>query len=140
MNTASKSDKIRFIVLLSNLCDLKIINQCQIMTYFKCSIENKKKTIILDGITVRGCISRNKQNQQCVDNSCLTCRSNNCNAQIFPEDRLSCMHCEGSSCVNQTNTVDVRYPCAQYTQNDSCYSVFSSGKAKNIISFFIETN
>lgn len=65
---------------------------------------------------------------QCGNDSCASCKSNKCNANIFPEDRLSCLHCEGSDCVNQRNTVEVRYPCANYQPNDSCYSVFSNGK------------
>lgn len=71
-------------------------------------------------------MTRQRQNQ-CSNGKCFICRTNNCNSQIYPEDRLSCVHCEGSGCVNQTNTIEVRYPCANYRADDSCYSVFSSG-------------
>lgn len=82
---------------------------------------------ILDGITIRGCLPHHQQTL-CNTDSCSFCRSNKCNSQIFPEDRLNCLHCEGSSCVNQTNTIDVRYPCAKYDADDECYSIFSYGK------------
>lgn len=72
-------------------------------------------------------MSRQRQSR-CSEDSCTVCRSNKCNAQIFPEDRLSCLHCEGGSCVNQSNTVEVRYPCVNYKPDDSCYSVFSNGE------------
>ncbi|XP_055308419.1 uncharacterized protein LOC129572481 [Sitodiplosis mosellana] len=81
-------------------------------------------TRIEHGITIRGCLSHREQTL-CEPGSCSFCRSNKCNAQIFPEDRLSCLHCEGSICVNQTNTIDVRYPCSNYVADDECYSVFS---------------
>lgn len=81
----------------------------------------------VDGFTVRGCLTPQILSQ-CSDGACVSCRVNKCNSQIFPEDRLSCLHCEGSDCVNQANTIEVRYPCANYQENDSCYSIFSNGK------------
>lgn len=67
---------------------------------------------------------------ECSDNDdeCALCTSNKCNGNIFPENRLHCLHCEGSTCVNQTNTVAVRYPCVNYISSDSCYTVFADGK------------
>lgn len=79
---------------------------------------------LLDAITSRGCLS-NQMEKGCDDSTCTRCKSDKCNAQIFPEDRLSCLHCEGESCVNQTNTIDVRYPCVKYVLEDECYSIFS---------------
>lgn len=83
--------------------------------------------VIIGGVTIRGCLSHRKKPSNGTD-TCQFCRSNKCNSEIFPADRLSCLHCEGSSCVNQTNTVDVRYPCVNYELKDECYTIFSYGK------------
>lgn len=81
----------------------------------------------LDHATVRGCLT---PEITCSENeeSCQGCTSDRCNGNVFPENRLHCLHCSGSSCVNQTNTVSVRYPCVNYESIDSCYDVFSHGK------------
>lgn len=81
---------------------------------------------VLDDVTIRGCspvqteVSINENNHQ-------TCENDRCNGDIFPEDRLHCLHCAGSSCVNQADTIDVRHPCVNYDGNDKCYSIFSPG-------------
>lgn len=59
------------------------------------------------------------------------CAIDKCNGKIFPESRLHCLHCEGPSCVNQSNTVDVRHPCVNYVKDDQCYSIFEHGKCFN---------
>lgn len=58
----------------------------------------------------------------------FSCGSTKCNGDIFPIDRLHCLHCAGESCVNAPNNVTIRYPCVNFTDTDSCYSVFSYGK------------
>lgn len=83
------------------------------------------------GITIRGCLANNFE-ADC-KTTCTSCKSDKCNAQIFPEDRLSCLHCQGKSCVNQTNTIDVRYPCEKYVQDDECFSIFSYGNSLHIL-------
>lgn len=88
-------------------------------------------TSFSDRVTVRGCTTRQEQNDY-GKHASNYCKSNKCNGKIFPEDRLSCLHCAGNSCVNQTNTVDVRYPCINYHPDDMCYSVFSTGKSIEI--------
>lgn len=90
----------------------------------------------LDGITIRGCSSHrhddNNISSQLIEcngsNDCSSCKTDKCNGNIFPENRLHCLHCGGSSCVNQTNTIDVRHPCVNYVADDNCYSVFSHGR------------
>ncbi|XP_031624828.1 calponin homology and LIM domain-containing protein-like [Contarinia nasturtii] len=81
-------------------------------------------TSIENGITTRGCLSSSKK-RICSENSCSRCKSNKCNGEIFPEDRLICLHCSGSNCVSQGNSIDVRFPCVNYVPNDECYSIFS---------------
>lgn len=82
---------------------------------------------VLDGVTIRGC-SPAQTVESTKEDPYETCKTDKCNGDIFPEDRLHCLHCAGSSCVNQANTFDVRYPCVNYDGNDKCYSVFSFGK------------
>lgn len=91
-------------------------------------------TFISDGITIRGCLASHLLTSECGGNTCTSCKSDKCNAQIFPEDRLTCLHCQGESCVNQTNTIEVRHPCVNYTPNDECYTVFSRGNYSDISS------
>lgn len=65
--------------------------------------------------------------------SCFHCNSDKCNDKIFPTNRLYCFQCEGDKCIHVDNSVNVRYPCANYTRNDNCYSVFSKGKITYLI-------
>lgn len=73
---------------------------------------------------MRGCLG-NQMNIGCNNSTCVSCKYDKCNAQIFPEDRLSCLHCKGENCVNQTNTIEVRFPCVKYVPNDECYTIFT---------------
>lgn len=98
---------------------------------------------VLDQNTIRGCLAHHLEHE-CNNDTCVSCRSDKCNSQIFPENRLSCLHCGGSSCVNQTNTIKVRYFCANYDALDECYSVFSHGNLcrlmhslKNTVKIFV---
>lgn len=77
-----------------------------------------------DGITVRGCGKPATED----NTTSFSCPSNRCNGDIFPVDRLHCLHCAGADCVRAPNNVTYRYPCVNYTEADSCYSVFSHGK------------
>lgn len=71
-------------------------------------------------------------NTKCVKNEeCNVCMNSKCNGNVFPENRLHCLHCAGSTCVNQSNTVAVRHPCENYVNDDTCYSVFSHGILNN---------
>lgn len=80
-------------------------------------------------MTIRGCLTNQLGfGNECEEDKCIRCKTDKCNAQIFPEARLSCLHCQGKSCVNQTNTIDVRYPCVNYDEKDQCYAIFSHGK------------
>lgn len=82
---------------------------------------------VLDGVTIRGCLAISTVVPNNEDNY-EKCEDDKCNGDIFPEDRLHCLHCAGSSCVNQADTIDVRHPCVNYDRNDKCYSIFSPGK------------
>ncbi|XP_031624827.1 uncharacterized protein LOC116341726 [Contarinia nasturtii] len=81
-------------------------------------------TKIEHGITIRGCTRSTGKISLNTDFFAI-CKSNNCNAQNFPADRLSCLHCEGGSCANQSNSIEMRYPCVNYHPNDQCYSIIS---------------
>lgn len=56
------------------------------------------------------------------------CTTDKCNGKIFPESRLHCLHCAGGSCVNQSDTIEVRHPCVNYVREDRCYSIFEFSK------------
>lgn len=88
---------------------------------------NSNDVFISDGITIRGCLG-NQLDVGCNNSTCVSCKKEKCNAQIFPEDRLSCLHCKGASCVNQTNTIEVRFPCVKYVKDDECFTIFKHGK------------
>lgn len=89
-----------------------------------------------DGITVRGCKTPTMECASVVvgesGDQCSACESEKCNGNIFPEYRLHCLQCAGEKCVRPSNSVAVRYPCANYVESDSCYGVFSPGKALNL--------
>lgn len=87
-----------------------------------------------DRMTVRGCKT---PTMDCTngaidvnDEQCTACDSGKCNGNVYPEYRLHCLHCAGENCVLPSNSITVRYPCANYVENDSCYNIFSSGKRK----------
>lgn len=95
--------------------------------YVSTSITKRNSFVLLDGHTIRGCTPLNPT-WMSTTNEYDVCAIDKCNGKIFPESRLHCLHCEGNSCVNQTNTVDVRHPCLNYVKNDQCYSIFEHGK------------
>lgn len=97
-----------------------------------CVIDCENQFANEDGTTVRGC---KKPTMECANGTdgadgdqCAACGSNKCNGDIYPENRLHCWHCAGADCVRPSTAVAVRYPCANYAEYDSCYSIFSYGK------------
>lgn len=58
--------------------------------------------------------------------NCKQCSDNNCNGEVFPANRLLCLHCEGSNmtgdCYKSIDDYqDLSYPCEIYNFRDSCY-------------------
>lgn len=90
----------------------------------------KKYFSDLDGNTVRGCTPTNAAWLKKIseNDEYELCSSDQCNGKVFPENRLHCLHCSGLSCVNQSNTIDVRHPCVNYVATDECYTIFQYGK------------
>ncbi|KAL7740569.1 hypothetical protein ACLKA6_009456 [Drosophila palustris] len=52
--------------------------------------------------------------------NCKTCKEDNCNLGIFPEDRLLCYQCSGAAC-NKVSAAMLS-PCALYRSEDACYT------------------
>ncbi|KAM7352834.1 uncharacterized protein ACRADG_005199 [Cochliomyia hominivorax] len=73
-------------------------------------------------LIVRGC---NTGKISCSDNTtCKTCKGTNCNTGIFPDKRINCYQCSGSSCLDTTNLTSK--PCLKYVSNDKCYTLGKS--------------
>lgn len=61
------------------------------------------------------------------------CNHNNCNMNIFPENRLKCYRCNGE---DECNYIDSRransalqpQPCGKYVLGDECFSYLGKGK------------
>lgn len=111
----------------------KTIFDAQIILEYTIDIRYVFFSLNPDGITTRGCsppqtdeFSEDK-NDWCKGDECNECTTSKCNGEIFPKNRLHCLHCDGNSCVNRTNDDDVRHPCVRYNSNDECYNIFSHG-------------
>lgn len=90
--------------------------------YKECMVAMKDQQVI------RSCLDDKElfvQNQCHLSNSmeCATCTDANCNKFIFPEDRLKCHVCTGSSC-----TGSVGQYCQLYDSNDYCFAKYENGK------------
>ncbi|XP_065369864.1 uncharacterized protein LOC135962058 [Calliphora vicina] len=94
---------------------------CQILPHTECFTRIDK-----EGVTHRGCLS-DVNDDVFVDCSsgnsttCEVCTTNNCNAEIFPEGRKSCIQCDSAvfpGCEDNAN--DFASICSMYVENDSC--------------------
>ncbi|XP_073835559.1 uncharacterized protein [Musca autumnalis] len=79
-----------------------------------------------DGVTRRGCLSDVNDDlfNDCTSGSstkCKICNTNDCNSEIFPEERKSCIQCDSalfSAC--EDNPSQFAQTCAIYEENDRC--------------------
>ena len=82
--------------------------------------------------THRGCTSE-LENTDCSPQTinCKECVKNNCNGEIFPSSRLSCVQCSSSSktdgCYLTTKSTNASV-CLNYNFRDSCFSYVDSTK------------
>ncbi|XP_037819819.1 prestalk protein-like [Lucilia sericata] len=81
---------------------------------------------VVNKLVVRGCASKSDIQQCSNSKTCETCDSVNCNTGIFPKGRITCYQCTGSSCEDVTANNIVYKVCANYEENDQCYTVAKS--------------
>lgn len=77
-------------------------------------------TVVVAGITRRGCLSRLFPNNYCPE-PCDRCQSNLCNRHIFPANRLRCFQCLGHACIDVSKSNSSLLPCPVYHEKDRCY-------------------
>lgn len=83
--------------------------------------------MISDGHTIRGCMTDVLSDlglQECKGNDCLSCNSNNCNADVVPKTRLRCHQCDNKN--NAVCGMDIKTlaptACLLYDTEASCYA------------------
>ncbi|KAL5278422.1 hypothetical protein ACFFRR_003204 [Megaselia abdita] len=69
------------------------------------------------GATERGCSTKELQ---CNNSSCSTCSGDNCNKEVFPANRLSCLQCHGTDDCNQGSTTGSY--CSKFVEDDACFT------------------
>ncbi|KAJ6648787.1 hypothetical protein Bhyg_04018 [Pseudolycoriella hygida] len=57
-----------------------------------------------------------------------TCSGDNCNSNIYPENRLSCHKCVGVGCL-VSNDLPTPTPCQRYKEDDECFTYLYNGVA-----------
>lgn len=83
-----------------------------------------KTVTLLGGRTERGCA-----NELIVTGEALSyeCAELNCNANLFPTNRLSCHQCSGPECsADLTSNTTFLETCRNYDINDQCFSFVDS--------------
>uniref|UniRef100_A0A1I8NLT5 DUF753 domain-containing protein n=1 Tax=Stomoxys calcitrans TaxID=35570 RepID=A0A1I8NLT5_STOCA len=97
---------------------------CAVMPFTQCY-----SRVLSDGATERGCLSNLYDDEflSCLDGSsstCKSCKGNNCNKELFPEDRLKCHICDSSvdeNCESAPNSLAI---CPLYEAADTCVTTF----------------
>lgn len=75
---------------------------------------------LLGGRTERGCTSEIPVIGDAVADQCP---DSDCNANIFPPNRISCHQCSGSQCSGDlTTTTEFVEMCQNFVANDQCFS------------------
>lgn len=98
-----------------NVNDLKYNQICE-AGITKCIVKVDNK------LTVRSCASESDVSKCADANTCKTCDSINCNTGIFPQKRINCYQCNGTTCTDvATNSVSSK-PCLIYEEKDECYT------------------
>ena len=83
-------------------------------------------SFFIEGVTHRGCLSDVNDDvyNDCSSgnsNSCDVCKSNNCNSQIYPEGRRSCIQCDSAIFPGcEANAEDFTSICPIYVENEKC--------------------
>lgn len=93
---------------------------CAVLPYTECY-----SRVLSDGATERGCLSNLYDDEftSCLNGTsatCKSCKGNNCNSDIFPEDRLKCHICESTSDSNCEASPNSLATCPSYTSEDTC--------------------
>ncbi|XP_037961113.1 uncharacterized protein LOC119690180 [Teleopsis dalmanni] len=78
-------------------------------------------TVIVAGITRRGCLLKLFPNKYCPE-PCDRCNYSLCNRNIFPLERLQCYQCVGAECINVSGKKNLMYPCPLYDSTNRCYT------------------
>ncbi|XP_021702128.1 extracellular matrix protein A isoform X2 [Aedes aegypti] len=73
-----------------------------------------------DGIVSRGCLEDFQNECSSFGSKHKTCFADNCNINIFPEDRILCHRCE--NCLENIGSPEI---CPTYVENDNCYTAQS---------------
>lgn len=90
-------------------------------------LDECKTVTVLNGRTERGCASQLTVTDESIS---YQCADDNCNANFFPPNRISCHQCYGSECSRDLSSI-TQYveTCRNYDVNDRCYA-FVDGKHK----------
>ncbi|ALC38916.1 maker445 [Drosophila busckii] len=74
-----------------------------------------------DGTITRGC------GPKCATDSCSSCTTDNCNAGIYPANRLLCYQCTARESCNVPGNATMLKPCALFKEQDQqCYMAGNS--------------
>lgn len=84
-----------------------------------------------EGYTIRGC-SMDYKNLNGFSHRYDNCVENNCNSNIYPDNRLKCYHCNGNENCNymSPNSTDVNLqpqPCGILSDYDQCFTYINKG-------------
>lgn len=90
-----------------------------------------------EGYTHRGCSMDYKDMMHGFSHRYDNCAENNCNSQIFPEDRLKCYQCNGEESCNfmSPDSTDVNLqpqPCGISSDFDQCFTYINKGSVQVI--------
>ncbi|XP_061395167.1 uncharacterized protein LOC133330774, partial [Musca vetustissima] len=90
--------------------------------YKKCMVAMQDQRVIRSCLDDKELRVQNNCNES-GSNECASCAENNCNKFVFPQDRLKCHVCTGSSCTSSTGQY-----CELYAKNDYCFAKYENGK------------
>lgn len=75
-------------------------------------------------ITIRGCELPSVN----PPSTYFSCKTDNCNANIYPGNRITCHKCVGTNC-STANELPVALPCQRYRADDQCFTYFYNNVA-----------
>lgn len=106
------------------------------MSFHKSSLKSKKlnnkylKTVTTNTSDIpgfyalRGCVEELEIGTTCDSESCKSCPDTNCNTQMLPTERHSCVQC--TNC-NEAESEEFEQECAIYTDAEACVTLFDAG-------------
>lgn len=76
--------------------------------------------------TKRGCFEEltDTERESCPGDLCEVCTTSDCNNQVFPTNRGTCMKCQGSEC---STSAEVSTMCQVHLENHNCVTLFDEG-------------